>query len=235
MKLPPLIDGVIRARYKRFFADVELADGRLVTAHCPNTGSMAGCWRPGAPAQISDSGNPKRKLRWTLERVDMGGGWIGVHTGRVNQVVREGIEGDRLTTLAGYDRILGEPSFVSRNHPQSRFDLFLRGGKACDAYVEIKNTTLLDGDTVRFPDAVTERGRKHLLLLAEAVARGYRGVIVFAVNRPEGVRFEPAWEIDPDYGETLERVVELGVEVVVARLAHTAGGIEVRGGVSTAD
>ncbi|HHH39013.1 MAG TPA: DNA/RNA nuclease SfsA, partial [Sedimenticola sp.] len=91
MQLPPLTAARMIRRYKRFLADVELADGSLLTVHCPNTGSMKGCWAPGAPVEISFSDNPKRKLAWTLERVDMGGGWVGVHTGRTNAVVAEAI------------------------------------------------------------------------------------------------------------------------------------------------
>ena len=94
MKLPPLQEGRILNRYKRFLADIELPDGRVVTAHCPNTGSMLGCWEPGAPVQLSHSENPRRKLAWTLERVDMGGGWIGVNTSRTNAVVAEAVGAD---------------------------------------------------------------------------------------------------------------------------------------------
>ena len=229
MRLPPLHNGLILDRYKRFLADIALESGRVITAHCPNTGSMTGCWRPGAPAQVSCSDRPGRKLPYTLERVDMGAGWIGVHTGRVNQLIREGIESARLPSLSGYRWIRNEPRFGSAAHPLSRFDLLLGDGDRPDALVEIKNTTLLCGDAVQFPDAVTERGRRHLTLLAEAVRRGYRGVIVFAVNRPEGSYFEPAWHIDPTWAETLEQVVEQGVEVVVARLKHTPLHIEVAG------
>lgn len=225
MEFGPLTRGRIVARYKRFLADVDLADGRRVTAHCPNTGSMTSCWQPGAPVELSHSDNPCRKLAYTLERVDMGAGWVGVNTARVNGVVAEGVAAGAISALAGYRALKREPRFDSPHHPASRFDLLLTDGTGRDAYVEIKNTTLLAGDTVQFPDAVTERGRKHLELLAEAVARGFRGVIVFAVNRPEGRFFEPAYAIDPAWGACLERVIEAGVEVVLVRLVHTATGL----------
>lgn len=230
MRLPPLTTGHIIRRYKRFRADVELEDGRIVTAHCPNTGAMTSCWAPGAPVQVSHNDNPKRKLVWTLERVDMGHGWVGVHTGRVNAVVEEGIMQNRFPTLRHYQLIKREPAFCPAQHPPSRFDLFLSGGTSRDAYVEIKNTTLLlDDDTIRFPDAVTLRGQKHLKLLVEVVSRGYRGVIVFAINRPEGRAFAPAWDIDPAYGDTLEWAANHGVEVMIARLRHHDTGIYVVG------
>jgi len=229
MLLPPLTDGRIIKRYKRFLADIRLDDGRLITAHCPNTGSMATCWEPGAPVQISYSDNPKRKLCWTLERVDMGRGWVGVHTGRVNHVIAAGISNGQIPCLGSGAQVRREPAFEADGFPRSRFDLLLTDHGAQPTYVEIKNTTLLSADTVRFPDAVTERGRKHLELLRMAVARGCRGVIVFAINRPEGRFFEPAWDIDPEYAHTLEAAAARGVEVLAVRLRHDAQSIEVAG------
>lgn len=229
MELPPLHNGRIVRRYKRFLADIDLDDGRRIIAHCPNTGSMTTCWTAGARVQVSYSHKPQRKLAWTLERVDMGRGWIGVHTGRVNGVIAEAISSGRIASLVGYRCITAEPQVVVDGFPRSRFDLHLTAGRRRDTYVEVKNTTLLDGDCIRFPDAVTKRGRKHLELLREVVRRGLRGVIVFALNRPEGRAFEPAWDIDPDYSDTLETVAREGVEVLAARLRHTNTGIEVAG------
>jgi len=227
--LPPLTDGTILRRYKRFLADVRLQDGSIVTAHCPNTGSMQTCWKPGAPVQLSHSDNPKRKLAWTLERVDMGRGWVGVNTGRVNHIVAQAVSGGHIPQLSGYCHMQREPAFQASGYPASRFDLLLTDGPGRDAYVEVKNTTLMLDESISFPDAVTERGRKHLELLSEAVKRGIRGVIVFALNRPEGRWFEPARSIDPQYAETLERVYAEGVEILLVRLQHEAGGVAVAG------
>lgn len=231
LRLPPLTDGILIKRYKRFLADVKLPDVGMVTAHCPNTGSMASCWAPGAPVRLSHSDNPNRKLPWTLECVDMGRGWVGVNTSRVNRAIRAAVEHGTIPQLAGYTTIQGEPRVAFDGHPPSRFDLKLEAGSRRPCYVEVKNTTLLVGEVVRFPDAVTERGRKHLELLALAIRRGYRGVILFAVNRPEGHWFEPAADIDPLYADALTRVVDAGVEVIVARLKHGADTLEVTGSV----
>ncbi len=220
MQFPPLTPARILRRYKRFLADCELADGTIVTAHCPNTGSMTTCWAPGVPVALSHSDDPRRKLAWTLERVDMGGGWIGVNTVRVNGIVAEGITDGLVSALAGYRDLKREPRFETPEHPRSRLDLLLTDGERPDAFVEIKNTTLLDGDRVRFPDAVTERGRKHLDLLLEIVRQGRRGVILFAVSRPEGSSFSPADTIDPAYGARLREVAAAGVEVLAVRLVH---------------
>ncbi|MEW8425210.1 MAG: DNA/RNA nuclease SfsA [Candidatus Thiodiazotropha sp.] len=226
MQLPPLTNGRILRRYKRFLADIELPGGEVVTAHCPNTGSMLGCWQPGAPVQLSHSDNPRRKLAWTLERVDMGQGWIGVHTGRTNPVIEEALREGRIAELVGYRSIRREVVY-SHDGERSRFDLFLAEGSRVDAWVEVKNVTLWRGDGLSFPDAVTARGRKHLELLAAACGQGYRGVMVYALNRPEGDYFHPAEEIDPAYAETLRRVVrEAGVEAIALRIAHGEGTME---------
>ncbi|MES9992139.1 MAG: DNA/RNA nuclease SfsA [Candidatus Thiodiazotropha sp.] len=231
MQLPPLTNGRILRRYKRFLADIELPGGEVVTAHCPNTGSMLGCWQPGAPVQLSHSDNPRRKLAWTLERVDMGQGWIGVHTGRTNPVIEEAIREDRIEGLAGYRSIRREVVYHQQGD-KSRFDFFLAEGGGTDAWVEVKNVTLWQGSGLSFPDAVTQRGRKHLEMLAAACGQGYRGVMVYALNRPEGDHFHPAEEIDPGYAETLRRVVrEAGVEIMALRIAHSDNAMEVKAGV----
>jgi sugar fermentation stimulation protein A len=225
LELPPLFDGTIVKRYKRFLADVTLASGEEVVAHCPNTGSMAGCWTPGAPVQLSASDNPKRKLKWTLERVDMGNGWIGVNTTRVNPIVRSFVEAGEIETLRGYGEIKSEPGYSPEGFERSRFDLLLENPGLPTCYVEIKNTTLVRGNEIQFPDAVTARGRKHLELLQHAVCCGYRGVILFAVNRPEGNIFRAASDIDPEYHQALVRAHANGVEILPFRLKHTATGI----------
>lgn len=229
LHLPPLTPGILLRRYKRFLADVVMPGGETVVAHCPNTGSMTSCWEAGAPVLLSHSDNPKRKLAWTLECVDMGRGWVGVNTSRVNHAIRAAVQHGAIEALGAYPHIQSEPRVVFDGHGPSRFDLLLADDAGRQCYVEVKNTTLLVGDAVKFPDAVTERGRKHLELLALAVARGIRGIILFAVNRPEGGWFEPAAEIDPQYAQTLERVVDAGVEVIVARLRHNERTLEVTG------
>jgi sugar fermentation stimulation protein A len=230
MQLPPLTNGVILRRYKRFLADVELPGGEVVTVHCPNTGSMFGCWQPGAEVQISYSDNPKRKLAWTLERVDMGQGWIGVHTGRANPVIEEAVKAGCIEKLKGYRCIHREVNYPSLTGERARFDLHLTEGDRPDAWVEVKNVTLWQNGALCFPDAVTLRGRKHLELLADACERDYRGVMVYALNRPEGRCFKPADEIDPVYGNTLRRVVhDSGVEVLALRIGHDEDSMKIQG------
>jgi len=229
MQLPPLTEGRIQRRYKRFLADILLDDGRLITAHCPNTGSMQGCWEPGARVAVSHSDNPRRKLAWTLERVDMGRGWIGVHTGRTNPVVEEAVGDGVIAGLRGYGRIRREVTYAPEGCERARFDLRLSQGERPDAWVEVKNVTLWREEALCFPDAVSERGRKHLRLLAQACREGFRGVMVYALNRPEGCVFRPADEIDPAYGETLRQVVAEGVELIAVRIQHGPESMRVTG------
>ena len=210
----PLHRGVLLRRYKRFLADVRLDDGRELTVHCPNPGSMTGLAHEGVRVLVSDSQDPRRKLRMTLERVRPGRAWVGVNTLLPNTLVREAIEAERIPALAGYDDV--RPEVVLE--PGTRIDLRLTGDGRPPCWVEVKNATLRVGRAALFPDAVTERGARHLAALHDVVSRGGRGVLVFVVNRGDCDRVSPADAIDPAYGRALRRAVCGGVEV----LAHRA-------------
>jgi sugar fermentation stimulation protein A len=197
MKLPPLLSGRLIKRYKRFLADIELEDGSVVTAHCPNSGSMKGCDHPGAPVRLSVSNNPDRKLPYTWELVMINDYWVGLNTMLPNRLTEEGILDGTISELQGYDRLRREVPYGSE---RSRIDLLLeRADGRC--FVEVKNVTMVEGELALFPDAVTERGQKHLRELMEVVANGDRGVIVFTVQRGDGLAVAPADLIDPAYGK----------------------------------
>jgi len=208
-----LVSGTLTRRYKRFLADVVLDGGGNVTAHCPNTGRMTGCSSPGQPVRLSPADKPSRKLKWTLEQVYDGRSWVGVNTIRANHVVKEAIETGTIAELGGYETIRPEQRYGER----SRIDLLLSGhperpDQLC--YVEVKNTTLGRGDVGLFPDAVTERGRRHLIELQNQVALGHRGVVLFCVQREDSRRFQPADDVDPEYGRTLREAIDAGVEAI---------------------
>lgn len=217
MQLPhPLIAGRLVRRYQRFFADVELADGRIVTAHTPNTGSMKQCAIPGYAVLISTNDNPKRKLKFTLELIEVNGHWVDTNTQRSNRVVEEALRSGLIPELSGYT--------VTPEYPfgDSRLD-FLLGGEQGQVLVEVKNVTLCCHGTVAcFPDAVTTRGQKHLRELTAALAAGYRAVIFFLVQRGEATAFAPADEIDPEYGRLLREAAAAGVEVLAYRTQISA-------------
>ncbi len=216
MRLPaPLLPGRLVRRYQRFLADVELPDGRVVTAHTPNTGSMKQCAVAGHEVLLSESDNPARKLKYTLELIRVNGHWVDTHTHRTNRVVEEGLRRGWIGELAGYG-VTPEHRFG-----QSRID-FLLEKKSEKVLVEVKNVTLCCTPTVAcFPDAVTERGQKHLRELLEARRQGFRAVIFFLVQRGEATAFTPADAIDPEYGRLLREAVAGGVEALAYRTGVT--------------
>jgi sugar fermentation stimulation protein A len=219
----PLIPGTLIRRYQRFLADVVLPDGTVVTAHCPNSGSMKGCAIPGSPVLLSRQDSPKRKLRFTWELVQIDGTWIGINTQHPNRLVREAIEAGHVRELRGYDAVRSEVTYGSE---RSRIDLLLTGDRGL-CYLEVKNVTLREGDLALFPDAVTERGQKHLRELQQMVAQGHRGVIFFLVQRDDIEAMGPADAIDPVYGRLLREAVHNGVEALAYRAQVTPNGITV--------
>jgi sugar fermentation stimulation protein A len=212
MKLPcPLFEGRLVRRYQRFLAEVRLNDGRLVTAHTPNTGSMLQCAVPGYPVLLSKSDNPQRKLAWTWELVRVEGHWVDINTHRANRVVGEALRNDLVPGLQG---LAVRPEFP---FAESRIDFMLAGPRT-RVLLEVKNVTLCCQPHVAcFPDAVTTRGRKHLRDLSLAHRDGWRAVIFFLVQRGEAGAFTPADAIDAEYGRLLREAVAAGVEALAYR------------------
>lgn len=205
----PVIRGRLQKRYKRFLADVKLASGEVITAHCPNTGSLTGCQPANAPCVLRDSQDPKRKLRYTLQTIQVDGTWVNVDTGLPNKLVPEAIRANLVPALRGYQSIRTEVKYGT----SSRIDVLLETEDGSKCYVEVKNTTLMRGKRALFPDAVTSRGRKHLLELMEMVRQGHRAVMFYCVSRSDATSFAAAAEVDPAYCTTLEEAVEAGVEM----------------------
>ncbi len=214
-----LIPGSLIKRYKRFLADIELDDGRVITAHTPNTGSMLGCCEPGSRVWLSDSGNPERKYPLSWELVEAAPGvLVGINTGLPNKLVEEGIRNGVIGELQGYDGIRREVRYGAEN---SRIDLLLEDAAKPACYVEVKNVTLAQDGTGYFPDAVSARGTKHLRELAQVVAAGKRGIILFCVQRKDVSEVRPADAIDSKYGNTLRQVLDAGVEAMAWRAGVT--------------
>jgi sugar fermentation stimulation protein A len=212
MKLPqPLIEGRLVRRYKRFLADVELNDGTLVTAHTANTGSMRQCAVPGQTVLLSRSDNPKRKLAWSWELVQVNNHWVDINTHRANRVVEEALRSNGIPEFQDYT-VRAEFPFAD-----SRIDFMLKGSGE-KVLLEVKNVTLCCQSAVAcFPDAVTTRGQKHLRDLMTAVKDGWRAVIFFLVQRGEAEAFTPADAIDVEYGRLLREAVASGVEALAYR------------------
>ena len=223
----PLVEGRLLRRYKRFLADVELASGATVTAACPNTGSMLGCCEPGSRVWLSESDSPTRKYRHTWELVEAGapgrGVLVGINTGLPNRLVAEAIASGVIAELSGYAAIRREVPF---GEERSRVDLVLEGPGRDPCYVEVKNVTAaVSGGIALFPDAVSERGTKHLRELMRLRGRGSRPVLVFCVQRGDVDEVRPADSIDSLYGRTLREAAAAGVEVMAWRAAVTARSI----------
>lgn len=207
----PLQPARLIRRYKRFLSDMELPDGRVVTAHCPNPGSMLGMADPGAACWIDTNDDPRKKLRHSWKLVEQPGGALAVvDTSLANRVVSEALHAGAVPALAGYDTIRPEVRFGAK----SRIDFLLQGAGRPDALVEVKSVTLSRGGWAEFPDSVTARGARHLADLAEAAAQGYRAVLLFLIARDDQARVRVAADIDPAYARAFDAARDAGVQVV---------------------
>jgi sugar fermentation stimulation protein A len=207
---PKLIKWTLIKRYKRFLADVRLRNGHVVTVHCPNSGSMMGCCEPGRPVYISRSKNPNRRLPYTWEIIEMASSLVGVNTLVPNRLVKQSLIHGKIEALAGYETVSSEV----KCSPHSRLDLALDNPDGSRCFIEVKNCTLVEDQVAYFPDAVTERGLKHLVELQQQARLGNRGVIFFLIQRMDASIFRPADHIDPAYGRELRKAASNGVEAM---------------------
>jgi sugar fermentation stimulation protein A len=208
---PELTPGTLEKRYKRFLADVKLNSGELVTAHCANSGTMKECSEPGRPVYLSFHDNPKRKLKYTWEMIKMPTSLVGVNTMVPNRLVKKSIEDGIVEQLQDYENVKAEVKVSDR----SRLDLLLTKGDKEKCFVEVKNCTLVKEEIAYFPDAVTTRGRKHLMELQRLAKEGNRSIIFFLVQRMDAKAFSPADNIDPAYAKELRKAKNNGVEIIV--------------------
>ena len=218
---PPLISATLLKRYKRFLADVRLHNGELITAHCPNTGSMLNCADPNQPCWLSLSDNVKRKYPYTLEiTTATHGGLAGINTHRANALVEEALTAGVITELNGFDKLQRE---VTYGQEKSRVDFLLQyADKQC--YLEVKNVTLsMENQIAMFPDAVTSRGTKHLRELVSMIEQGNRAVLLYCVQLSSVNSMTVANHIDPQYADTLYWAQQQGLEVLAyqAEMSNT--------------
>ena len=224
LPLEARLRGRLVRRYKRFLADVVTEDGRTLTVHCPNPGSMIGCATPGAAVRCSTSDNPRRKLRHTLEMIRVGRTWVGLHASRANAIAARAFETDAVPELSAYREIRRE---ISVGNSRLDFRLTRHSGGRRPAYVEVKSVTLADGRLALFPDSVTERGRRHLETLMQLRRKGSRAALLFVVQRADCDRVSPADDIDPAYGAALRAAARAGVEILAIGARVTSRAITV--------
>ena len=191
----PLIPGKLIQRYKRFLADVELEDGRTVTAHCANPGAMTGMADPGMRVWLEPNDDPKKKLKFAWKVVETPTGLAGIDTGLPNKVVEEALRAGAIPAFTGYDEIRREVKYGIG----SRIDFLLTGAGRLDCYLEVKCVTLRRGDVAEFPDTKTARGAKHLTELAEMARTGARAATLYLAHRADCADMRIAADIDPAY------------------------------------
>jgi sugar fermentation stimulation protein A len=211
-----LLAGRLLRRYQRFLADVELEDGRVVTAHCPNSGSMLGCLEPGAPVYCSRQTAPQRRTAFTWEMILINGHWVGINTLVPNAIIARAAEMEALPLFRGVLQVRREVRVAAH----TRIDLVLERSSG-PLFVEVKNVTLVRDEVARFPDAPTVRGVKHLQQLTEMASSRQAAAMVYVVQRLDARCFAPADDIDPAYAQHFERARAHGVQVVAVEARVT--------------
>lgn len=226
---PPLISGRLIQRYKRFLADIELDDGSIITAHCPNPGAMLGVNMPGLKVWLAKSPNPKRKLAYTWELAeapDGSGGFtpVGIDTMLPNRLVAEALAAGAIPELAGYATVRPEVKYAEA----SRVDFLLTSPDRPPCWLEVKNCHLSRTPPLaEFPDCVAARSTRHLGDLAAMVAQGDRAVALFVVQREDCETFTACADLDPAFALGLERAANAGVEVLVYACGVSTQGVRI--------
>jgi len=205
----PLISGLFVKRYKRFFADVKI-NGKIITAHCANSGSMMGLLNKNSKVWLTEANNKKRKLKYTLQIIENDGCMVGVNTHLTNKIVHHALEKNFIKDFSGNVKIKSEQVFGKN----TRFDFYLEDGKS-KSFLEVKNVTLKRKSKIaEFPDSVTARGTKHLNELINATKKGFKSYLLFVIQREDCNEFEVAKDIDPEYSKTLIKAIKNNVKIL---------------------
>jgi sugar fermentation stimulation protein A len=217
-----LVPGRLLRRYKRFLADIELASGEIVTAHCANPGAMLGLNMPGLTVWVEPNDDPRKKLKYGWRLIEFDNHWVGIDTAVPNRVVGEALRMRRIPELAAYGQIRPEVRYGAN----SRIDFLLTGDGLPDAYVEVKNVHLMRRPGLaEFPDSITKRGARHLDELAAMAAAGHRAVMLYCVQRTDCGRLALAADLDPTYAAAFDRARTAGVEAMAWVCAISRTGI----------
>ena len=204
-----LLQGTFIKRYKRFFVDINYRD-KIITAHCPNTGSMMGLLKKGNKTWFSESNNPKRKLKYSLEIIEVEKNLVGINTLLTNKLVFEALNLKKIKNLIKFDNIKTEVKFSN----STKFD-FLISNNEEKCFLEVKNVTLLRNKKIaEFPDAITSRGTKHLVELINAKKKGFQSCILYLIQRQDCKAFKIAKDIDINYKIAFDKAIKAGVKIL---------------------
>ena len=204
-----LLQGAFDKRYKRFFVDIKY-ENRIINAHCPNSGSMMGLLNKGNKVWFSESDNPARKLKYTLEIIEVEKNLVGINTFSSNKIVFEALGNKKISSLIKFKNIKREVKFSDK----TRFDFFLSNDKE-KCFLEVKNVTLLrEKKIAEFPDAVTSRGTKHLNELCKAKKEGYQSYMLYLIQRDDCDSFKIAEDIDEKYKDAFNKAIKSGVKIL---------------------
>ena len=204
-----LLQGALIKRYKRFFVDINFRD-KIITAHCPNTGSMMGLLKKGNKTWFSETNNPKRKLKYSLEIIEVGKNLVGINTLLTNKLVFEALKLKKIKSLIKFDNIKTEVKFSN----STKFD-FLISNSEEKCFLEVKNVTLLRNKKIaEFPDATTSRGTKHLVELINAKKKGFQSCILYLIQRQDCKTFKIAEDIDINYKIAFDKAIKAGVKIL---------------------
>ena len=204
-----LLQGTLIKRYKRFFVDIKY-QGKTITAHCPNSGSMLSLLNTGNSVLFSKSDNPERKLKYTLEIVIINKKLVGVNTHSTNKIILESLKKKKIKSLVKFFNIKNEVKFSDK----TRFD-FLISNKTQKCFLEVKNVTLVRKDGIaEFPDSITSRGTKHLKELIIAKKKGFQSYILYLIQREDCKSFKIAEDIDEEYKNTFDTALKSGVKIL---------------------
>ena len=204
-----LFQGTLIKRYKRFFADIKYQN-KTITSHCPNSGSMMGLLKTGNKVWFSKSDDPKRKLKYTLQIIEINNQMVGINTHLTNKIILESLKEKKIKSLVNFNNIKAEVKFSDK----TRFDFLLNNGED-KCFLEVKNVTLVrKNNLAEFPDAVTSRGARHLNELINAKKRGYQSYILYLIQREDCKSFRIAKDIDDEYRIAYEKALKSGVKVL---------------------
>ena len=204
-----LLQGILIKRYKRFFVDIKYQN-KTITAHCPNSGSMMGLLKLGNSVWFTQSNDPKRKLKYTLQMIGINKKLVGINTHLTNKIVLEALEKKKIKSLSSFFNIKSEVKFSDN----TRFDFLISNDKE-KCFLEVKNVTLVrENNIAEFPDAITSRGTKHLRELINAKKKGYKSCILYLIQREDCKSLKIAKDIDEEYKNTFDTALKKGVKIL---------------------